>query len=81
MLEKPTYEELEQRVRMLEEESVKGRMTGIALRERDEQYRQLFENARESIFVAQGGKLVFINPMTVFFNRLLTRGTPVQAIY
>ncbi|MBN1277980.1 MAG: PAS domain S-box protein [Deltaproteobacteria bacterium] len=68
MPEKPTYEELEQRVRMFEEESVKGRMTGIALRERDEQYRQLFENARESIFVAQGGKLVFVNPMTAFLT-------------
>ena len=35
-----------------------------ALRESEERYRTLFENATEAIFVVQGGKLVFCNPMT-----------------
>ncbi len=36
-----------------------------ALRESEENYRSLFENANEAIFVAQDGKLVFLNPRTV----------------
>jgi len=35
-----------------------------SLRESEEKYRTLFDNAGEAIFVAQGGKLVFSNPMT-----------------
>ena len=34
------------------------------LRESEDRYRSLFENANEAIFVAQDGKLVFFNPMT-----------------
>jgi PAS domain S-box-containing protein len=34
------------------------------LRESEEKYRNLFENANEAIFIAQEGKLVFLNPMT-----------------
>ncbi len=36
-----------------------------ALEESEEKYRTLFENAGEAIFVAQDGKLAFLNPMTV----------------
>ena len=36
-----------------------------ALRESEENYRNLFENANEAIFVAQDGKLVFLNPRTI----------------
>ena len=35
-----------------------------AVRESEEKYRALFENAVEAIFVVQDGKLVFSNPMT-----------------
>ena len=35
-----------------------------ALRESEEGYRNLFENAYEAIFVAQGGKIIFLNPRT-----------------
>jgi PAS domain S-box-containing protein len=34
-----------------------------ALRESEENYRNIFENANEAIFVAQDGKVVFHNPM------------------
>jgi len=37
---------------------------GGALRESEENYRNLFENANEAIFVAQDGKIVFFNPRT-----------------
>ena len=35
-----------------------------ALQESEENYRNLFENASETIFVAQDGKIVFLNPRT-----------------
>ncbi len=34
------------------------------LGESEEKYRNLFENANEAIFIAQDGRLVFLNPMT-----------------
>ncbi len=37
----------------------------VALQKSEEQYRQLFQNANEAIFIAQDGRLVFSNPMTV----------------
>ncbi|KAF0156161.1 MAG: response regulator receiver [Syntrophaceae bacterium] len=36
-----------------------------ALKDSEEKYRSLIENANEAIFVALDGKLVFVNPMTV----------------
>jgi PAS domain S-box-containing protein len=39
-----------------------------ALRESEASYRDLFENANEGIFVAQGGKLVFFNPRAVMMS-------------
>jgi PAS domain S-box-containing protein len=39
-----------------------------ALKESEEKYRSLFENANEAIFVAQDGKLVFFNPRTAIIS-------------
>jgi len=35
-----------------------------ALRVSEENYRNLFENANEAIFIAENGKMVFLNPIT-----------------
>ena len=42
--------------------------TEEALRESEERYRNLFENAAEAIFVAQDGRFVFLNPMTAMMT-------------
>ena len=64
MGEKPTYEELEQRVKELENEAFERKRAEEALRESEEQYRTLFENASEAIYVAQDGMIKFHNPKT-----------------
>jgi diguanylate cyclase (GGDEF)-like protein/PAS domain S-box-containing protein len=61
MTEKPTYEDLEQRIRELEEEYNKGKQGEEALRESEAKYRNVVENAQEAIFIAQDVKLVFVN--------------------
>ncbi len=62
MARKPTYEELEQRIRVLEEESAKGKQlaeeckrTEEALRESESRYRTVFEGAQDGIAVADAG--------------------------
>ncbi|MFH1240878.1 MAG: PAS domain-containing protein [Pseudomonadota bacterium] len=53
MAQRPTYRELEQRVRKLEEE---------ALKEREAKYRELIENAAMGIYkVSQEGKFIMVN--------------------
>jgi PAS domain S-box-containing protein len=53
------------KTRIVVKEAERIQKTEKALRESEEKYRNLFENANESIFVAQDGKLVFVNPVTV----------------
>ena len=46
-------------------ENLRGRKQAQeALRKSEEKYRNLFDNAGEAIFVAQEGKIVFLNPRT-----------------
>jgi len=52
MAKKPTYEELEQSVKELEKEVVERKWAEEALRESEEKYRTLFENASDAIFIA-----------------------------
>lgn len=51
MVRKPTYEELEQRVRELDEETVKRRQTEEALWKSDERYAALFERSLDCIYI------------------------------
>ncbi len=56
-----------------------------ALRESEEKYRNLFENVNEAIFVAQDGKIVFLNPMTAmvtgYSSEELMKGPFVEFIH
>jgi len=61
MAPKPTYEELEQRVKDLEREAVERQRAEEALRESEEKYRVVVENADQGIVVAQDGMLKLVN--------------------
>ena len=59
---KPTYEELEERVKVLEKESIQNKRAEEALRDSEKKYRDLVETVTNvGILVAQDGKLVFTN--------------------
>ena len=64
MEHKPTYEELERRVKELEREAIERKRAAGALRENGKKYRLLVENANDAIFVTQDGKVKFPNPKT-----------------
>jgi len=62
MARKPTYEELEQRVKQLGEEAVEGKRYQEALKETEERYRDLIESAHDLIqSVRPDGSFVFVN--------------------
>jgi PAS domain S-box-containing protein len=60
MADKPTYEELEQRVKELEKKSVR-QQAEEALRESEDKYKTLIESSLTGIFIHQDGKYVFVN--------------------
>jgi PAS domain S-box-containing protein len=60
MADKPTYEELEQRVKELEKKSVR-RQAERVLRESEDKYKTLIEGSLTGIFIHQDGKYVFVN--------------------
>ncbi|MBW1851650.1 MAG: PAS domain S-box protein [Deltaproteobacteria bacterium] len=60
MERKPTYEELEQRVKELEKESLKHRKAEDALRESEEKFRSIFHAERDAIMVFDAEMLRFI---------------------
>lgn len=51
MTDKPTYEELQQRVKELENQIVEGKLAGEAQRESEERFRAIFETVKDSIFI------------------------------
>jgi len=62
MSEKPTYEELEQRIQELEQVESDRKRTEKALRESEEKYRQIFDNSTIGIGIAdQEGRIIIFN--------------------
>ncbi len=62
MAKKPTYEELEQRVKELEEEAVKSKQTEETLRETEERFRTIYEESPIGIKIYDSkGKLLHVN--------------------
>ena len=62
MSPKPSYEELEHRVRELEQQSTELQRSQQALRRSEMLFRDLVENANDAIFVTQDGMIKFANP-------------------
>jgi len=61
MPKKPTYKELEQRVKKLEKEAIGCKQVEEALRRSEEKYKTLTTNSLTGIFIHQDGKFVFVN--------------------
>jgi len=61
MARKPTYEELEQRVKELEKETAERKRAEEALRESEKKYSTLVENSLTGIYIDQDKKIVFAN--------------------
>ena len=61
MADKPTYEELEQRVREIEEESLKRKQIKRAMLESEEKYRHLSEGTFEAVVWHDKGKIIEAN--------------------
>jgi PAS domain-containing protein len=64
MAQKPTYEELDQRVKALEKGMVKHEKAEEKLLSLEGKYRLLVENANAAMFIAQGGVVKFANHKT-----------------
>ena len=61
MARKPTYEELEQRVKELEKEAVEHKRVEEVLWESEEKYSKLVENSLTGIYIDQDEKIIFAN--------------------
>ncbi|MGD8549522.1 MAG: response regulator [Desulfobacterales bacterium] len=66
---KPTYEELEQRVKKLERETIKSRQIELALKESEERYKSLFKNNHSVMLLInpESGDIVDANPAAISY--------------
>ena len=61
MAKKPTYEELEKRIKELETEALESKQAKEALRESEKSYRMLIEQSVQGLLVIQDFRIVFAN--------------------
>ena len=61
MTAKPTYEQLEQQLRELQQDVLDRKRVEAALRESEAKYRTLLENIQDGVFVLQGDAVIFAN--------------------
>ena len=64
MENKPSYEELQRRIKAFQRDAVERKRAAGALRENGKRYRILVENANDAIFVTQDNVIRFPNPKT-----------------
>jgi len=69
MSKKPTYEELKQRIKELETEAFKLKQSEEALRESEENYKQLTEQLSDVVLTVKlGGRLSYLSPAIIGFG-------------
>jgi len=82
MSKKPTYEELEQKVKELEKEAIDRKRVEEALRESEVRYRHLVDLSPDGIAIESEGNIVFINKAGVEIlgakNAIQLIGKPVM---
>ncbi|MGD2029904.1 MAG: response regulator [Desulfobacterales bacterium] len=69
MVKEPTYEELKQRVKKLEGETIKSKRAEEALRESEERYKSLFKNNHSVMLLIdpENGDIVDANPAAISY--------------
>lgn len=65
MTKKPTYEDLEKKIRVLQEKCIQGARAEEALKLSEEKFRLLIENAPDAIYVHADGEFIYLNGAAV----------------